>query len=415
MVDKKNPGSKPGSCSIAYRLRLLPRRMPRSRSATPAMSSGELLVSLSLTVPLTSCASNSGFDTAKILRGRLGTWAGEFWARKGLVVFQFSISVIFIVAVLAVHQQLLYVQTKDLGYESDNVIYFETNGNVAARPEAFLSELKKISGVVNASSMLGNLFGGDGRSLGGGKPGVHSWQGEEVVMQVFQVNYDLIETLGIEIVQGRSFSRDHGSDTLQYIYNEKAIEALGIEDPVGKILPGGIEIVGVAKDFHYYTLHQQIKPHCLMLEPDYAMNIFVKLRSGTETETIDAISRLYKSFNPGFEFGFTFMDQAYRSQYTAERRVASLSKLFAVLAIVISCLGLFGLAAFTAERRTKEIGIRKVLGSDISGIVLLLTKDFSKTILVAIAIALIGIGSGSRLSAILPIVWSQSCSATSSI
>ena len=125
-----------------------------------------------------------------------------------------------------------------------------------------------------------------------------------------------------------------------------------------------------------------------MLEPDYAMNIFVKLRSGTETETIDAISRLYKSFNPGFEFGFTFMDQAYRSQYTAERRVASLSKLFAVLAIVISCLGLFGLAAFTAERRTKEIGIRKVLGSDISGIVLLLTKDFSKTILVAIAIAL---------------------------
>ena len=118
----------------------------------------------------------SGFDTAKILRGRLGTWAGEFWARKGLVVFQFSISVIFIVAVLAVHQQLLYVQTKDLGYESENVIYFETNGNVAARPEAFLSELKKISGVVNASSMLGNLFGGDGRSLGGGKPGVHSWQ-----------------------------------------------------------------------------------------------------------------------------------------------------------------------------------------------------------------------------------------------
>ena len=329
----------------------------------------------------------SAFNTADALRSRVNSFVGELWARKGLVVFQFSISVIFIVGVFVVYNQMEYVRMKNLGYERDNVLYFETNGKVAERPETFLSEIRKMPGVVNASSMLGNVIGGNGTSLGGGTPGVHSWQGKDVIMNVSQVNYDLIETLGIEIVAGRSFSRDAASDTLQLIYNETAVQALGLEDPVGKILPGGFEIVGVAEDFHYNSLHLEVQPHCLILEPEYAMNIFVKLAAGYEQETIQAIASFFKRFNPGFEFHYNFLDEAYNAQYAAENKVASLSQYFSILAILISCLGLFGLAAFTAEKRTKEIGIRKVLGAGTTAIVMLLTSEFSRIVFLSVAIA----------------------------
>jgi len=330
----------------------------------------------------------SGFKTAAVLRGRISTLAIELWARKGLVVFQFAISIIFIVAVIVVYAQMEYVQSKNLGYDRDNVLFFETSGKLAEQPESFLNEIREMQGVVRASSMLGSMIGGSGSSLGGGTKGTHSWQGKEVPMNVSQVNYDLIETLGIEIVNGRSFSRAYGADTLQCIYNETAIEALGIEDPVGKVLPWGVEIVGVAKDFHYNSLHLAVQPQCLMLEPDYAINIFVKLAAGSEKEAIAGIAKAYKKFNPGFTFNYEMMDAAYAAQYAAEQRVASLSKYFAVLAVLISCMGLFGLAAFTAEKRTKEIGIRKVLGSGVGEIVFLLTKEFSKIVLIAIVISL---------------------------
>ena len=330
----------------------------------------------------------SGFNTARVLRGRIIGWRAELLARKGLVIFQFSLSIIFIVAVLVVFRQMQFVLSKDLGYDRENVLYFETSGKVAAQPEAMLAAIKAMPGVVNASSMLGNMIGGSGTTLGGGTQGTHFWQGKAVAMNVSQVNYDLIETLGIEILDGRSFSREFSADTLQYIYNETAIEALGIEDPVGRILPGGIVIVGVAKDFHYNSLHLPVQPHCFLLEPDYAMNIFVKLRAGMEKETIEEIAHFYKTFNPGYAFDYSFMDGAYAAQYAAEQQVATLSRYCAFLAILISCLGLFGLAAFTAEKRTKEIGIRKVLGSGVGGIVFLLTKEFSKIVLVAILISL---------------------------
>ncbi len=330
----------------------------------------------------------SGFNTAKILKGQFNTSVGELWSRRGLVVFQFTLSLLFIVAVLVVYDQMEFIQTKNLGFDRDNVLYFETNGRVAANPQTFLAEVRKMPGVVKASSMLGNIIHGRGDSPGGGTPGIHSWEGRDVVMNVGQVNYDLIETLGIQIIAGRSFSREHGPDSLQLIYNQAAIEALGIEDPVGKILPGGAEIVGVAKDFNYQSLHETVRPYCFMLEPDYAMTVLVKIKAGMERETVDDLRRFHKSFNPGYEFNYKFLDDTYQALYAAELRVARLSKLFCGLAVLISCLGLFGLAAFTCERRIKEMGIRKVLGAGTWSVVYLLSGDFTKIVLTSIVVAL---------------------------
>jgi len=324
----------------------------------------------------------SGFNPALVLKGKFNSSLGEVWARKGLVVFQFTLSVLFIVSVLVIYKQIEFIQNKNLGYDKDNVLYFETDGSITDHVETFLSEVKRIPGIVNASSMMGDMIGESN-----GTPGTVSHNGKAITMNGTAVNYDVLETLGIEMKEGRTFSRDFGSDTLQVIYNEAAIEAMAIRDPIGKIIDGS-EIVGVAKNFHFQSLHEEVKPFCFRLEPHYAMTIMVRVKGGEELEIVNKLRKLYKTFNPGFDFDYKFLDQTYQAKYAAEKRVAVLSRYFAGLAIVISCLGLFGLAAFSAERRYKEIGIRKVLGSSELGIVYLLSTDFTKMVIVSIFIAL---------------------------
>ena len=324
----------------------------------------------------------SGFNPALVLKGKLNTSLGEVWARKGLVIFQFTLSVGFIVSVLIIYKQIEFIQTKNLGYDKDNVIYFETEGRITDHVETFLSEVKQQPGIVNASSMLGDMIGETN-----GTPGAVSQNGKVITMNGTCVNYDVLETLGIEMKEGRTFSRDLDSDTLKIIYNEAAIDALGLQDPVGKIVDGS-EIVGVAKNFHFQSLHEKVKPFCFRLEPHWATTIMVKVKSGKEEETVSNLRKFYKTFNPGFDFDYKFLDQTYQAKYVAEKRVAILSRYFAGLAVMISCLGLFGLAAFSAERRYKEIGIRKVLGSSELGIVYLLSFDFTKMVMVSIFIAL---------------------------
>ncbi len=330
----------------------------------------------------------SSLNTVRVLRGTLTATPHDVTMRQGLVALQFAVSIVFIVAVIVVRSQIEYIQSKNLGVDVDNVLYFETKGRLSDSHEAFLNEVRLIPGVINASSMLGNLVSGRGDTPGGGTRGTHSWNGNDVVMNVSQVNYGLIETVGIQMQSGRSFSRDHSADTLQYIYNEAAIDALGIEDPVGLVLPNGAKIVGVAKNFHFQSMHEKIEPHCFMLAPDAVSTIMVKLERGTERSTMQAIERLYRSFNPGFRFTFDFLDEQYKALYASEQRVADLSQYCAGLATVISCLGLLGLAMFTAERRTKEIGIRKVLGSSVFEIVYLLSAEFTKIVLISVVIAL---------------------------
>lgn len=203
----------------------------------------------------------SGFNPVAVLKGKFNTSGGERLARKGLVVFQFTLSVIFIVSVLVVYKQMEFVQTKNLGYDKDHVIYFESEGKVPESMDTFLAEVKRIPGVVNTSSMVARVQGGPTASVG--------WKGETsndvIQFRPFQVNYGLIETLGIEMKAGRAFSRNYGADHTKIIVNEAAIKAMGLEDPIGKTF-NNKEIIGVVKNFHFQSLHEEVKPSFFILD-----------------------------------------------------------------------------------------------------------------------------------------------------
>lgn len=331
----------------------------------------------------------SGFNPTAVLKGKLKTSAGELWARKGLVVFQFTISIILIVAVLVVYKQIQFVQAKNIGYDKENVISFEMEGKVTENAATFINEIKRLPGIENATSTNSRLIGSYGSTSG-----LH-WEGKNpddvVSFEMVQVNYDFFETLGIDIAAGRPFSKTHSTDSSKLIFNEAAIKAMGLKDPVGKIINfwgSDTEILGIAKNFHFESLHQEVKPMIFRLLPQHTNYIMAKIEGGKERETIESLQHFYQAYNPGFVLEYKFLDENYQALYESEKRVADLSQYFAGLAIVISCLGLFGLAAFTAERRIKEIGIRKILGSDEFGIIYLLSVDFTKMVLTAIVIAL---------------------------
>lgn len=329
----------------------------------------------------------SGFNPAAVLKGQLHSSIGEVFIRKGLVVFQFALSVILIVSVLVVYMQIEFVQNKNLGYDKDNVIYFEQEGKVMTSKEVFLEELKEIPGVASAS-LTDYKIGEESWTYG------VAWEGREDYNTQFMelsVGYDALEMLGIEMKDGRRFSRQFSSDSIGIIFNEAAINAMGLNDPVGKQVKhysGNRIITGVAKDFHYKSLYNAVGPMLILFNPNQTRYVTVKIRAGQEQETIAKIQNFYKAFNPGYTLDYKFMDEDYQQLYAAEMRVSTLSKYFAGLAIIISCLGLLGLAAFTAERRVKEIGVRKILGSTEYQIVLLLSRDFTIMIFMAIAIAL---------------------------
>lgn len=332
----------------------------------------------------------SGFQAVTVLKGDMRGSFGELWARRGLVIFQFTLSIILIVSVLVIYKQIDFVQTKNLGYNKDNLIYFENEGQLDEKIDAFLSELNQIPGVKIASSIGHSMLGRNNNTSG------LKWDGknpdDKILFENVRVNYDMLETLGVEIVEGRSFSKDFSTDTTKIIFNEAAIKVMGLEDPVGKAVnlweEYDLEIIGVVKDFHFQSLHAEIKPLFFRISSIYNWKVMARIEAGREQETIAAIKELYTRFNPGFAFDYKFQDEEYAKMYSAELQVATLSRYFAGFAILISCLGLFGLAAFTAERRIKEIGIRKVLGSSASNIVILLTRDFTKMVAIAILIGM---------------------------
>lgn len=329
----------------------------------------------------------SKFNPLSILKGRLNTSVAELLSRKGLVVFQFSLSTVLIVAVFIIYQQIQFIQAADPGYNKDNLLRIAAEGNLATRQDAFIAALKKITGVKNASATDHRMVGHNYASSG-----LH-WPGEDpnngVVFEIFGAGYDFIETMGMHIKEGRSFSEDYGSDSSALIVNEAAAKAMQMKDPIGKTVRffgKNMQIIGVVKDFHFESMHEAIKPSVLNIVPRGG-TIVANIQSNNRQATIKAIQHLYESFNPGFPFTFNFLDEAYQQQYESETRVSALSKYFAGLAISISCLGLFGLAAFTAQKRRKEIGIRKAVGASVGNITTMLSKDFLKLVAISLLIA----------------------------
>ena len=322
-----------------------------------------------------------------VLKGKLGHSVGGAWGRRALVIFQFTLSIILIASVIVVFNQMDYVMHENLGYDRDNLIYFKREGKLMENHQAFVEELKNLPGISGAT--LTQFRAGSFNWTEG-----VDWEGKtsenSVQFQQFFSGIGLIEMMGLEILEGRAFSNDFNEDE-SVIFNETAIAAMGLDDPIGKTIrhySGEKKIIGVVKDFNPLSLRDKIKPMVYLINPDRTNYIIAKLNRDSELETIRKLEDLHKAFNPGYIFEPQFVDQDYQELYASEKQISKLSSLFAALAIFISCLGLYGLISFTTERRTKEIGIRKVLGSSAFGIVYLLSIDFSKMVLAAAVIAL---------------------------
>lgn len=331
----------------------------------------------------------SGFNPVAILKGKLKSSIGEIWIRKGLVMFQFVISAVFIVAVLVVYKQIQYIQTKDPGYKVDNVVSFQLGTDLARRTPLFLNAARNIPGIAAISSMdhtsIVADFGSTSDILWEGKQ-----PGDKTDFGNIGVGYGMIETLGMQMKAGRSFNSNVSSDSAEIIFNEAAIKSMGLTNPVGKVVKmwgQNRKIAGVVKDFNFQSFHENVKPFAFRLDPLLTYRIMVRIKAGQNKETLAALKELYQQYDPGFPFDYTFVDGEYQAQYVTESRLAKLSAYAAGLTIVISCLGLFGLAAFTAQRRHKEIGIRKVLGASERNVVVMLSGDFLKLVLLAVLIA----------------------------
>lgn len=332
----------------------------------------------------------SKFNPLRVLKSKLNSSFAEIIARKGLVIFQFTLSIVLIISVLIIYKQIRFIQSVDPGYVKDHVIRFNTEGKILGNEETFMAELKKIPGVVNAAFTFNNMVGRNFGNYG------LDWEGKDpnsaIYFEGFGGSYDFIETMGMQLKEGRSFSRNFGDEQSKIILNEAAVKLMQLKNPVGKtirLFDRPHQVIGVVKDFHFESLHEPVKQSYMKItEGGNPWNkMMVRIKAGKERETITRIRQFYDAYNTGFPFDFNFLDETYQKQYLTETRVSILSRYFAGLAIFISCLGLFGLAAFTAQKRQKEIGIRKVVGASVRNIAVMLSKDFLKLTIIAVLIA----------------------------
>ena len=320
--------------------------------------------------------------------------------RNVLVGFQFFISIALIIATLIVFRQLEFMQNKKLGFDKDHVITLANAFTMSAQDEdTFKDEVKKLGGVVSVSG-CNTMPGGYYFGISMKPPSAN----EMTTGSGLMVDEGYVECMNMEIIEGRAFSEDF-MDTLSVVVNEAAVEEMGIDDPIGKKLvsndnnlnpdpenPSTYTIVGVVKDFHFQSLHQEISPLFFIHNQRNFISgadplITVRLNGQNINETINSIEGLWGQFQPETPFKYTFLDKDWAALYAKEEIQRKVFSRFAMLAIFIACIGLLGLAAYITQQRTKEIGIRKVLGASVTGIVTLLSKDFLKLVLIAFVIA----------------------------
>ncbi len=331
----------------------------------------------------------SALSPVRVLKGTLRFGASAQLVRRGLVVFQFVLSMLMIVETVVVYRQLHYIQTKNLGYDRENLINIPGSGEVAKNYRTFKQELLRLSGIQgvthSVSDPLQNGSTTDGVFWPGKDPGLAIQFNNTVV------GYEYTKTMKIKVLRGHDFSPDFGTDTTNYLINQAAAKRIGYKEPVGQPLRFGThpgKIVGLIEDFHFNSLHVAIRPLIIRLgETWWPNNILVRTQPGQTKQALVSIEALWRKLNPKLPFTYSFVDTDYQKLYKSETVVGTLATLFAGLAIFIACLGLFGLAAFTAEQRTKEIGVRKVLGASVASIVRLLSQDFLKLVVIAILVA----------------------------
>ena len=337
----------------------------------------------------------SAFRPIEVLKGAGGSRGSGFSAvRKGLVVTQFALSTVLIIGAAVVFRQLDYIQTKKLGFDQEQVVVLPIRGDIDENLETVKAELLRHPGIVAATASWGTPGGvvpGDDIRLPGND---NTWP-----TVVFTVDHDYLDAYGMELAAGRSFSRNFPADTsAAFILNETAVRDLGwsLDEAVGQeiwwdewsrdaVKKG--RVVGVVKDFHYNSLHQAVGPLVMHIYPSAFGHVSVRIRPEEVTATLGVLEQTWKTWAPGWPFEYYFLDEDLAEMYQAEQKAGQLAALFALLAVLIACLGLFGLAAFSAEQRTKEIGIRKVVGASASSIVLLLSKEVTRLVIVAFVVA----------------------------
>ncbi len=331
------------------------------------------------------------FKPVSALKGIVKGSFGEVLARKGLVIFQFAASSALIVGVLVVQRQINFLQTKDLGFSHEKVITIEATGKLADASPVLLEEVRNIPGVSRVSALRHSFVGRNNNTTDVNWPGKNP--DDRVLFENISGDHQLIDALGMKIIEGRGFNPNLSTDSAKVIFNESAIKMMGLTDPLGKkvkLWRNDYEIIGVVQDFHFQSLHHHVQPALILLIPDHPWQIAIQVESQQLSQIITDLEQLYQKLNPEFIFDYQLLTDMIGEQYRAEEKVGTLSKYFAGFAIIISCLGLFGLATFTIERRIKEIGIRKVLGSSNRAIVFLFTSNFTKPVLWASAIGLVG-------------------------
>ena len=328
----------------------------------------------------------SAFQPAAVLKGNTGADFAGARLRKALVVFQFTLSVALIVCALVVYQQIGYIRNKNLGYDRENVMYFTRYEGVRKSFDSFRSEVMQNPAIINVS-LSSHLPMDVGQSSGA------EWDGkladEKILFPLIQVDYEFIKMMNYQLLEGRLFSREFASDSSNYVIMEETARRMKMKDPIGqrlKVWGKNGKIIGVVKDFHVGSLHQGIEPAIFILQPEVGWNVFVKYQPGKAEEAKKVVEAVQKKFESAFPFEPNFLDDAFDRQYKSEFMVGKLSAIFTGMTIFISCLGLFGLASYTTERRTKEIGVRKALGASVARLTLMLCRDFVVLVFFALVI-----------------------------
>ena len=357
------------------------------------LSDPHLWVVILITILATLLASSiypalllSSFDPLKALKSKLSISRGDAWFRKALVVIQFSASVILIVGTLVIYRQLNYIRSRDLGYDKSHVLTFWMRG-ASKQYETLKTALLHQPGVEGVATSSGSII--DNAAITGNTQWDGKLPGQTFIIHPIAIDKDFMDFFKMQLVAGKGFI-GAPADSTNFIFNETAVRELGFKNPVGKrfkIRETQGTIVGVVKDFHFESMKKKIEPAVFLTLPARLNRMYVRTPGTNAAAVIQATGELFKQYNKDYPFSYTFLDDSFNQLYQSEEREGTLFFYFAGIAIFISCLGLFALAAYTTHIRFREIGIRKVLGASVTGIVRLLAKDFVQLVALGVLIA----------------------------